>query len=381
MTRPVAKGWCPGAYQPMQSGDGLIVRVRPRFARLNAKQALGLSQASQRFGNGTIDLTSRGNLQIRGISDTTYDTLMAELTELNLLDDAPEIEARRNILIAPDWAADDDTYTLTLALTRRLDALPALPTKFGFAVDTGSAPVLTTASADVRIERDLSGGLLLRADGATLGRPVCIETAVETALELAHWFVQAAKGQSVRMAQLLNTRPLPAVWCQKAPAETRNALVPGPHPLGYVLGAAFGQIDACAFETLIRGSGATGVRLTPWRLFVLETSTSGPWQGFINHPEAAELNVSACPGAPACSAASVETRDLAYALSKRTSRSVHVSGCSKGCALPRKAEITLVGRAGKFDLVRNGCSWDQPERSDLSAADVLKLTNETCHAL
>ena len=47
MTRPVAKGWCPGAYQPMQSGDGLIVRVRPRFARLNAKQALGLSQASQ----------------------------------------------------------------------------------------------------------------------------------------------------------------------------------------------------------------------------------------------------------------------------------------------------------------------------------------------
>ena len=183
------------------------------------------------------------------------------------------------------------------------------------------------------------------------------------------------------MAQLLNTRPLPAVWCQKAPAETRNALVPGPHPLGYVLGAAFGQIDACAFETLIRGSGATGVRLTPWRLFVLETTASGPWQGFINHPEAPELNVSACPGAPACSAASVETRDLAYALSKRTSRSVHVSGCSKGCALPRKAEITLVGRAGKFDLVRNGCSWDQPKRSDLSAADVLKLTNETCHAL
>ena len=165
MTRPVAKGWCPGAYRPMQSGDGLIVRVRPRFARLNAKQALGLSQASQRFGNGTIDLTSRGNLQIRGISDTTYDTLMTELTELNLLDDAPEIEVRRNILIAPDWAADDDTYTLTLALTRRLDALPALPTKFGFAVDTGSAPVLTTASADVRIERDLSGGLLLREIG------------------------------------------------------------------------------------------------------------------------------------------------------------------------------------------------------------------------
>ncbi|MDE2632373.1 MAG: cobalamin biosynthesis protein CobG [Paracoccaceae bacterium] len=381
MTRPVAKGWCPGAYRPMHSGDGLIVRIRPHFARLSAEQALGLSQVSQRFGNGTIDLTSRSNLQIRGILETDYDALMTELEALKLLDEAPEIEARRNILVAPDWTQADETYALTTALTRQLGALPALPTKFGFAVDTGNAPMLTAASADIRIERDLSGALLLRADGAALGRPVTGETAVETVLDLAHWFAQNTKGQSLRMAQLLKTHPLPTVWCQTAPAETRNTLVPGPHPLGYVLGAAFGQIDAGAFETLIRCSGATGVRLTPWRLFMLETTASGPWQGFINHPEAAALNVSACPGAPACGAATVETRDLAYALSKHTTRSVHISGCSKGCALPRKAEITLVGRAGKFDLVRNGCSWDQPERSDLSETDVLTIADEIYHAL
>ena len=34
MSRPEAKGWCPGAYRPMMSGDGLVVRVRPTLARL-----------------------------------------------------------------------------------------------------------------------------------------------------------------------------------------------------------------------------------------------------------------------------------------------------------------------------------------------------------
>ena len=381
MTKPIAKGWCPGAYRPMQSGDGLIVRVRPRFAHLSAEQALGLSHAAQRFGNGTIDLTSRSNLQIRGVTETVYDPLLSALAALNLLDAVPEIEVRRNILVAPDWSAADDTYALTAALSQQLDALPELPTKFGFAIDTGIAPMLTDASADIRIERDLCGALMLRADGAALGRAVTRETAVEAVLELAHWFAQQAQGQSLRMAKLLQTCPLPAVWRQKAPAAPRSALVPGPHSLGYVLGVPFGQIDAGALENLVRHSGAIGLRLTPWRLFVLKTAASGPWQGFINHPDAAELNVSACPGAPACSAATVETRQLAYALAKRTQRSVHVSGCSKGCALPHKAEMTLVGRDGKFDLVHNGCSWDQPARFDLSQADVLTLADETYHAL
>ena len=30
MSAPVIQGWCPGALRPMMSGDGLVVRVRPR---------------------------------------------------------------------------------------------------------------------------------------------------------------------------------------------------------------------------------------------------------------------------------------------------------------------------------------------------------------
>ncbi len=31
MTGWEIKGWCPGALRPMQSGDGLVVRIRPRL--------------------------------------------------------------------------------------------------------------------------------------------------------------------------------------------------------------------------------------------------------------------------------------------------------------------------------------------------------------
>ncbi|MEQ1672674.1 MAG: precorrin-3B synthase, partial [Hyphomicrobium sp.] len=41
------KGWCPGALRPMMSGDGLVVRVRPRAGRLTMAQALGIAQAAR----------------------------------------------------------------------------------------------------------------------------------------------------------------------------------------------------------------------------------------------------------------------------------------------------------------------------------------------
>ena len=38
MKKSSVKGWCPGAYQPMVSGDGLIVRIRPKFAEFSSVQ-------------------------------------------------------------------------------------------------------------------------------------------------------------------------------------------------------------------------------------------------------------------------------------------------------------------------------------------------------
>ena len=80
------KGWCPGALKPMQSGDGLIVRVRPRCGMLSPDELIVLAEAAQRFGNGHIDLTRRANLQIRGVSEETLPGLHEVIDRLGLLE-------------------------------------------------------------------------------------------------------------------------------------------------------------------------------------------------------------------------------------------------------------------------------------------------------
>ncbi|MET0407687.1 MAG: precorrin-3B synthase, partial [Hyphomicrobium sp.] len=67
------KGWCPGALRPMRSGDGLLVRIRPRAGAFSLSALSTIAEVAAGFGSGEIDLTNRGNLQIRGISETTFE--------------------------------------------------------------------------------------------------------------------------------------------------------------------------------------------------------------------------------------------------------------------------------------------------------------------
>ncbi len=372
MTRPAAKGWCPGAYRPMMSGDGLVVRVRPALGRLTAKQALSLCQAAQDFGSGIMELTNRANLQLRGVTEAKHAPLLARLQSLGLLDSDPEMECRRNILIAPFWRPGDETERLACELANRLDELPELPAKFGFAVDTGEVPILRGASADIRLERGEDGSLLVRADGASHSRAVTQDTAVMAVIALAQWFAATGGFDSKRMAKHLQKHALPAEFAAVAKQEwSAETPVPGSVPGGRLYGAPFGQIDAAAFARLIDQSQATALRVTPWRLFLLEDAQPTAPEGFIAEADDPLMAVDACPGAPLCSAATVETRTLARALAGRVAGTLHVSGCAKGCARACAADITLVGREGQFDLVRNGRAWDQPQRQGLDAASLL----------
>ena len=383
--RVAAKGWCPSAYYPMESGDGLIVRVRPWLARLNGDQVLGLCAAAEAHGNGIIDLTNRANLQIRGVRPAGHGPLLDALKALHLLDDDPAIDARRNVITAPVWKAGDETHEISKSLSARIGDLPELPPKFGFAVDCGEALQLLNASADIRIERGQSGGLILRPDGAPKGLKVAPERAVDQAISLAYWFVETGGADAKRMAAHLAKAELPKDWAEEAPAHAVNPLAPGTHALGAVYGAPFGQIETAALRALIERSGASALRITPWRLFLLEGAEIDETGEFIARVDDPLMRVDACPGLPRCAAATVETRqlaralasqvetrDLARALAGETEGSLHVSGCAKGCARPKSAEVTLVGRGGTFDLVREGLPWDSPAQSGLEPVALLK---------
>ncbi|SDW53902.1 hypothetical protein [Roseicitreum antarcticum] len=467
MSAPVVQGWCPGAYRPMLSGDGLVVRVRPRHARLTRAQMLGLCDLAGRYGNGTMDLTNRANLQIRGVAEGDHPALIAGLSALRLLDEDPALEGRRNILVQPFWEPGDLTDRLTQALLNTLAALPGLPAKVGFAVDTGPVPLLQADSADFRLERG-ADVLILRAAGCTHGRAVTEAGAMPALIELAQWFDRHRTTAHRRMADVVANHPLPPEWTTTAPlsaaavaaaevgahpnaaadeATREQAIAPrapaqlnalqgaaqapgastaeqmpdvGMTPLGPLVGAAFGQIDATELARHLHADQQiVALRVTPWRLFLLEGTAQMPQAApFITTPADPLRGIDACPGAPFCPQATVETRPLARALahlpaaempgagmppddpataldfgqgerrqvdqcgdqapSRMRSSSpsalmpgLHVSGCAKGCARARAAGLTLVGRDGRFDLVENGHAWDAATQTGLTADDLL----------
>ena len=234
-------GRCPGALAPMRSGDGLVVRVRPHLARLTAAQVAGLCNAAEAHGAGLIDLTSRANLQIRGVSEAALPALTGRLAALGLLDPDIRTEARRNILVAPLWTEGDDTHRLARELVSRLGDLPDLPAKAGFAIDAGPGPVLGDAPADFRIERGASRRLILRADGRPLGVPLPVGGEIEALVALARWFAESGGTASGRMARHHAALPdLPGTGTPEPPAPAREPLRPGPHLRGAVHGLAFG---------------------------------------------------------------------------------------------------------------------------------------------
>jgi precorrin-3B synthase len=378
MSAPAVKGWCPGALRPMQSGDGLVVRVRPFGGRLDAAQIAGLAHLAERHGNGLIDVTSRANLQIRGVSDSSHRPLLEGLSQLALLDPDAATESRRNILVTPFWRDGDETQSLAAELEEALaESALALPTKFGFAIDDGTSRVLAGDSADVRIERDRSGRLLVRADGASFGRSVARGEAVSTALALATWFVNSGGGRDGRgrmAAHLAAGAIVPAFLRGDAePAPIMAAARPGLYAQGALVGVAFGQLPHATLGQLA-GCGHA-LRMTPWRMLLSEGKRRMPRAaGLVTEPYDPALRIVACSGAPRCREAHADTRGLAAALAPNIGAAarLHVSGCAKGCAHAGAAAVTLVATSAGFDLVRNGSTRDAPVLRGLTGADIVR---------
>lgn len=41
------KGWCPTAYRPMATGDGLLLRLTPNWTGLSPQQLVAITETSQ----------------------------------------------------------------------------------------------------------------------------------------------------------------------------------------------------------------------------------------------------------------------------------------------------------------------------------------------
>jgi precorrin-3B synthase len=413
MTAWEIKGWCPGALRPMQSGDGLVIRIRPPMGRLTRAQAEAIATAAKTHGNGIIDLSARANLQLRGVIEASHPRLIDDLRTQSLIDPDIETESLRNLIVTPfrtsppsplpphagegrqpdrpsraalhesaslppSWGRDgegghpaESVDALTTVLTAALAGMPRLPGKFGFALDSGPRPVLTRASADIRVERAADGRLILRPEGLSLGQPVT--DLGKQAIAMAEWFVAnggITSGRG-RMADLIANGIVPP-GCTLAPAEPLPTPNPGLCPDGVLVALAFGQMRA---ETL-HALAALGheLRPTPWRMLLIAGAATLPaLPGLITDPFDPILRITACTGAPACPQGLGDTRQLARQLAPHLApeQTLHISGCAKGCAHPRPAETTLTAAGTGYDLIRNGTAHDRPSLTGLSPQAIL----------
>ena len=395
------KGWCPGALRPMQSGDGLIVRVRPQSASLRPQDLGALGDAAGQFGNGHIDLTRRANLQIRGVRDASLSDLHEVIAHLGLLDANAEGEAVRNIMINPLAGIDPseafDVRPIAGELARWLTSdrsLWALPSKFGFIIDGGGVLSLAEQRADVRlvaIGAQIAIGIETRGGVEWFGS-TAPGAAAAAATEIGLAFIKAAsRDKRQRMRDLSDEGIVSIRSAMRARLDTlhehpRKADV-SPDRIGLIelgadrlavgIAAPFGRVENDQLRRLTDVMAAHGVeeiRLSPWRALYAAVSSQHVAQsileaarreGLITDPRDPLLQIEACPGAPGCQSTVLDTRGDGRRLAALLSQfdfagTVHVSGCAKGCAKSGAADLVLVGSEGRYGLVRKGSAQDQP---------------------
>jgi len=132
--RPARKGWCPTAEKPMVSGDGMILRLRPRLGRMTRGEILKVLELSENFGNSMLDVTSRANLQIRGLLKRDHSDILTALYSAKMIDPKQEAQPGRNLIIAPGWTKGGLGEKLGHEFFKEITNLPALPSKFGFSI-------------------------------------------------------------------------------------------------------------------------------------------------------------------------------------------------------------------------------------------------------
>jgi precorrin-3B synthase len=391
MNAPAPKGWCPGALRPMESGDGLIVRMKLTGGIVPLDLAMKIADWSRRFGNGEIDLTARANLQLRGITNESLPGLQQAIADAGILDEDPDGEAIRNVIASPLAGLDPDALIdirpMVAALEARLTSDPrlyVLPAKFCFAVNDGGQFDLGEVRADIRFEAVAGGGFAIRLDGApdeALG-PCRADEVVDVAVALSKVCVDDGKSVRrmrdfvVRVGAEAIARQV-GLGCAHKPFVLENIkllqLFSNKNAFG-TIGLPFGRISAESLAGLAKDasrSGAKEIRLTPWRAILIPLPSQEaanrligglPNDAFILDPADARRRVAACVGAPAFRSATTAIRDDAGRLASAIGADsfLHVSGCAKGCAHPRPAPVTLVGRDGLYDLIRDGTPSNSP---------------------
>lgn len=382
----VRRGICPGVADPLPTGDGLLARLAvARPMPLDAFAAL--CAAARTHGNGILEITSRGSLQVRGLTPTSASNFSAAVQALDIAD-----AAGGRVLAGPLAGLDPhEVFDITPLADRLRELLvesgltARLAPKVSVVIDGGGALHLDAVPCDIRLRaKPIDGEIIFdvtisteSTNPATLGS-MPTEHAIKTVLESLHAI--AAQGLEARARDLPHSKRFARQLHDDRESAGSPAQFIGTHALrdGTValgIGLSFGHSDSDTLQTFIeetQRAGATWARPAPGRVLLLigvppaqtsDLATKAERLGFITKPDDPRRRVVACAGAPACTAAEIPTRALAPAIAAAAHverQTIHISGCPKGCAHPRSADVTVVGIGNRCGIVPNGRAQDAP---------------------
>ncbi|YCK37329.1 precorrin-3B synthase [Actinomadura sp. ATCC 39365] len=358
-TRPDA---CPGALQVHEAADGPLARVRLPGGAVSAARLRVLAGCAAELGTGVIELTSRANVQVRGLRSP--EVFAGRIAAAGLLP-SPAHERVRNILASPLSGRGPDGLLDVLAMADALDRalcarprLAALPGRFLFALDDGTRDV-AGLGADVTY---VATGRLLLA-GADTGLTVAPDAAVPLMIDAAEafldelspdgpraWRIRELPDGPVRIAARLRDGQPGRTDAPPAPAAARR-------PSAGRIAQRDGRVAIEALVPLGRLTSAQAgaladigrpVRLTPWRTVVLPDLSPGEADrveralaaiGLDTDPDSPWAGVTACTGRPGCAKALADVRADARlwvrGLGRAPATPVHWAGCERRCGLPR----------------------------------------------
>lgn len=387
------RGWCPGTLRPMLTGDGLLVRLHPPRNALTPGQLAHVAELARRHGNGQIEISGRGNLQLRGIREGAHPALVDDLLAAGLVDEAAGDGPNRLTLASPlaGRAADDllDAAALAETVERAGRSVAGLSAKFSIVVDGGGTLALDGFAADLRLRAVAADAIAFGLPGDLWFGPVAPGEAPQLAARLLDDFATMSRQSSGQIHRMRDLAP-DALSALATSSGFRPMPTPGtrsqPSPVGLVAeqdktiavlaGLPFGRTDAAGLRRLGELASDAGIhetRLSPWRglafcglsadaaKLLTEALRS---EDLVVEPDDPRLAVSACAGAPACSRGEAATLANAAVLAEAMAPMLadglrlHVSGCAKSCAHPGRADLTLVGRGRRYDVVVAGTTGD-----------------------
>lgn len=350
---------CPGVLRPFAADDGAIVRLRLPGGRTDTTELVDISDLAEEFGAPFVQLTSRGNLQLRGLPEPLPEPFVRTVERLGLLPSATH-ERVRNIVADPspelDWLVSELDDRL-----QRDDALATLPGRWLFALSNGTGPSLD-APYDVAFQQfsPTSGRLL----AGRQSRPCSPAEAVSALLGVANRFLTLRDSDAV-----WNVRDLPSdsplfvgfETFDSAPTVSRRAAGSGPIGANVVelteLGVPLGFLTPTLVAALVATLGSSArIVVTPHRSLVLPADTS---------PEAIDeligagfhcatdprRRVTACIGAPFCRRTNSPTVGIARTTpAPEADGRLHIVGCERACGRPSSPHTLVVAPRSANDV-------------------------------